>query len=233
MQILERKKVGFSLCERYALTTNMSELTKQFQVEQVHCNQANRNHFLPTQTVPVIINRRGYKAIDDFRWGLYPFWAKDSVNAHSHSVLDKEFFGRMLNKQRCVIPCDAFYGWDTTEKDRQPIRIGLSTEKAFGIAGIYDIWKHPGGEEIRSFTMLTTWPNRVVSQYNTSMPVILNEELMDVWLNNEKLEEYRYDRLFQPHDPQLMVANRVGFEESNGQFDDKEHNRSGWALVKH
>jgi putative SOS response-associated peptidase YedK len=49
-------------------------------------------------------------------------------------------------------------------------------------AGLYDVWKN-GSKEIHSYTIITTTPNEVVGKYHDRMPVILEKENEDTWLN--------------------------------------------------
>ena len=50
-------------------------------------------------------------------------------------------------------------------------------------AGIWDGWKEPNGQWIRSCSILTTTPNAVTSAVHNRMPVILEQVSYDVWLD--------------------------------------------------
>ncbi len=58
--------------------------------------------------------------MDVMRWGLIPSYAKtDSmsgqpllINARSETVNQKSAFKRLVERNRCIIPCDGFYEWE-------------------------------------------------------------------------------------------------------------------------
>jgi putative SOS response-associated peptidase YedK len=71
-------------------------------------------------------------------------------------------------------------------------------------AGLYDIWKDKNcGKEIQSYIIITTVPNTIVERYHDRMPVILEKEGEDTWLNSNTeadqlrnlLKPFSYDRM--------------------------------------
>ena len=61
-----------------------------------------------------------------------------------------------------------------------------------GFAGLYDIWKDKQtGKEIYSYTIITTVPNETVGRYHDRMPVILEKEYEEDWLNPDIVETER------------------------------------------
>jgi len=78
----------------------------------------------------------------------------------------------------------------------------------FGIAGLYDVWRSPSGdEELRTCMMLMTEANPLVSLYQGRMPAILDEEQTNLWLQPELRDPYALRSLLRPMDDLLMVAN--------------------------
>jgi putative SOS response-associated peptidase YedK len=56
----------------------------------------------------------------------------------------------------------------------------------FGIAGLWENWQEPAsGEWIRTFAIITTDANGLVSDIHDRMPVILAPEDYDRWLGEE------------------------------------------------
>jgi putative SOS response-associated peptidase YedK len=41
------------------------------------------------------------------------------------------------------------------------------------LAGLWDTWRSPAGERIRSFAIVTTQPNALCAELHNRMPVIL------------------------------------------------------------
>jgi len=69
----------------------------------------------PTQPIAVIPqDAREPKCIGLFRWGLTPYWAKDSsmgfktVNAMSETAAEKPAFRQAMRRRRCLVPAMDF-----------------------------------------------------------------------------------------------------------------------------
>jgi putative SOS response-associated peptidase YedK len=55
----------------------------------------------------------------------------------------------------------------------------------FAFAGLYDVWTRPDGEELYTFTIITKDSERFVAQLHNRIPVILERDLEDAWLDKE------------------------------------------------
>lgn len=169
------------------IEANETEICHEFRV--LHSNYALKSEkaMIPRQPVPVILMEAGVRTLKTFRWGLFPYWAKDSIWADGHDVYYKRAFDRIMKKQRCVIPCSAFFGskeLDQRKKTRIPVRFTLNTHQIFAIAGLYDEWITPKGERIYTCTFVTTPVNRVTAPYMNRMPLILEDDAMiQLWLD--------------------------------------------------
>jgi putative SOS response-associated peptidase YedK len=177
----EKEKVT-TMCERFSLTSELAEIENAFQIDKVMFHYKSRYNIAPTQHVPVIVRQRGETLLDEFRWGLIPFWAKDAIHAESETIHEKKVFRRLIGKTRCVIPCNGFYHWKKVGKSLQPVRFVMRNKGVFGMAGLYDIWRDPRGNETRTCTLVTTRSNGMLTDYTERMPVILDESSMQEWL---------------------------------------------------
>ncbi len=52
-----------------------------------------------------------------------------------------------------------------------------------GFAGLYSIWTSPNGEKINTCTIIVTNANDLVSPVHDRMPVIVDPEDQDMWLD--------------------------------------------------
>jgi putative SOS response-associated peptidase YedK len=52
-------------------------------------------------------------------------------------------------------------------------------------AGLYDVWITPTGEDLYTFTIITTGADPFMARLHNRMPVILSRELEDPWLDPE------------------------------------------------
>ena len=92
-----------------------------------------RYNIAPTQNVPII--RQNPKEpvweMSFVRWGLIPWWAKDSsvaakmINARSETASMRPAFRDALKSRRCLIPADAFYEWKRISTPSRPVYILL------------------------------------------------------------------------------------------------------------
>jgi putative SOS response-associated peptidase YedK len=147
----------------------------------------------PGFSVPVI-TRHSPNQGELMKWGLIPFWAKDPrigfkmINARSEEIEVKPSFRKPIRSQRCIIPANGFYEWKKLSLEKKPEKIPffikLKNERVIGLAGIYDIWKDVTGRETKSFAIITTAANKIMSDIHDRMPVILKEKDEELWLES-------------------------------------------------
>ena len=122
------------------------------------------------------------------RWGLIPSWAKDMsgaammINARSETASTKPAFLDALDSRRCLIPADG-YEWQKTVKAERRYCFEVNEGQLFAFAGIWDRWKDPSGQWVKSCSILTTTPNAVTSAVHDRMPVILDPDYYDLSLD--------------------------------------------------
>jgi putative SOS response-associated peptidase YedK len=83
----------------------------------------------------------------------------------------------------------------------------------FAFAGLWERWKDPSGQWIRSCSILTTMPNALTSTIHDRMPVLLEKSDYDLWLDPGMTKGENVTALLKPYDARLMrlypVSNRV------------------------
>ncbi|MCY9662630.1 SOS response-associated peptidase [Paenibacillus chondroitinus] len=196
------------MCHSVSILADVNDVMKQFRIDRLLSYTANRYEVVPTESVSAImINRKGERLLDEFRWGLMPFWAKDAVCGERDSIFTNTAFERIIKKQRCILPCSGFYIRVTEGKETQWVKFKMRSG-TFGIAGLYDVWRAPSGEEeLRTCMMLMTEANPLVSPYHGSMPAILDQEQADKWLDPDMKDSRLLRSFLRPVDDLLMVAN--------------------------
>ena len=65
------------------------------------------------------------------------------------------------------------------------MRITLKSGEPFAFAGLWDSWRAPEGEIVRSCTIITTAANELLRPVHERMPVILPRELESFWLDDD------------------------------------------------
>lgn len=150
------------------------------------------------------------------RWGLVPVWAKDvkigyrMINARAETLGEKSAWARLLKRRRCLIPADGYYEWKKDGgKKGIPNRIILKGEDLFAFAGLWDEWRSPEGETIRSCTIITTSPNQLMAPIHDRMPVILPREAEALWLDDRNEDVGQLRQFLAPYPPEQMAAYQV------------------------
>ncbi len=208
------------MCGRFTLTSNMDELQARFDFEARDLVFRPKYNVAPTQEVVTVLSDRdnpGHNRAELMRWGLIPFWAKDSkigarmINARAETLADKPAFRNALRMRRCLVLADGFYEWKKEEKGKTPMYIGLRPgaskgRTTFAMAGLYETWKSPEDELVRSCTIITTSPNSLMEDIHNRMPVILPREAEATWLGRQLEEGETLTSLLTPYPAEEMEA---------------------------
>jgi putative SOS response-associated peptidase YedK len=146
--------------------------------------------------------------------GPIPFWAKDikvgfaNINGKVEGIESKPAFREAFRQRRCLVPVDNFYEWKKTTSDKQPYAIALAGGKLMALAGLWESWRSPAGERVRSFAIITTKPNELCSELHSRMPAILAPEAWPEWLGQEPANEARLKSRSSPTLPMAWCAGR-------------------------
>jgi putative SOS response-associated peptidase YedK len=156
------------MCGRYRLSRRKEIQPGHFDATPSDDDWEPRYNIAPTQPVPVIRQhpREPERVLSLMRWGLIPSWSKDAsgfasmINARSETAT-KPAFRDALKFRRCLVLADAFYEWRRTGTAKQPYCFEVNDGEMFAFAGLWDGWKDPNGQSIKSCAILTTAPNAV------------------------------------------------------------------------
>ncbi len=92
----------------------------------------------------------------------------------------------------------------------------MKDHSIFAFAGLYDVWKDKKNmKEIHNYTIITTIPNTTVGKYHDRMPVILEKEDEDIWLNPDIVEADQLRPLLKLFPDDKMEEWEVGDEARN------------------
>ena len=94
-------------------------------------------------------------------------------------------FRSALAARRCLVPADAFYEWKAVADGKQPHAIARTDGAPLAFAGLWEGWRDPAGEVLRTFTIATTAANDDMAQLHDRMPMILEPDEWPVWLGEE------------------------------------------------
>ncbi len=199
-------------------------LEQRFGVAVPFSEGTRRYNIAPTETaVGIVLGADGQPVARPLRWGLIPPWATDAksaykmINARSETVDEKPAYRRLIASasRRALLPADGFYEWlrpEDRKQQRIPFRFTRADGELFALAGLWTPSRlaptAPGeaGEEVATFTILTTSANGVVARLHDRMPVILPDRDSELaWLSPE-LDAAGAKALCAPLAGELMVA---------------------------
>jgi putative SOS response-associated peptidase YedK len=189
-----------------------------------------RYNIAPTQPIPVIQQhpKEPRRDLSLMRWGLIPSWAKDAsgaarmINARSETAATKPAFRDPLKLRRCLIPADGFYEWAKTAKGKQPYCFEVNEGDLFAFAGLWDRWKDASGNWVKTCSILTTTPNLVTSAIHDRMPVILDRDCYDLWLDPGMHDLRVVSDMLKPYDARMMRSYPVSSRVNSVANDDAE-----------
>jgi putative SOS response-associated peptidase YedK len=218
------------MCGRYRLSRRKQIIEEHFDAVSGEEDWGPRYNIAPTQPIPVIRQnpREPVRELSLVRWGLIPSWAKDAsvaarmINARSETAAAKPAFHEALRFRRCLVPADAFYEWKKIGKAKQPYCFEVNGGELFAFAGIWDRWKDPIGKWVESCSILTTAPNAVTSAVHDRMPVILDPDGYDLWLDPGMRDAAAASELLGPCEARLMRCYPVSTRINRVANDDEE-----------
>ena len=218
------------MCGRYRLSRRKQIVEEYFASVSGEQEWSPRYNIAPTQAVPVIRQnpKEPVRELSLIRWGLIPSWAKDRsvaatmINARSETAGTKPAFRDALKSHRCLIPADAFYEWKKIGNAKQPYCFEVNKGALFAFAGIWDRWKDPRGNTVETCSILTTSPNAVTSPVHDRMPVILDPDSYDLWLDPGMTDAHVVSELLKPYDAKSMRCYPVSTRINHVANDDEE-----------
>jgi putative SOS response-associated peptidase YedK len=218
------------MCGRYRLSRRKQLVEEYFDCGPSDDDWSPRYNIAPTQPVAVIRQhpKEPIRELSVMKWGLIPHWAKDSsgaagmINARSETASTKPAFRDPLMRRRCLIPADGFYEWQRRARAKQPFCFEVNDGDLFAFAGLWDGWKDPNGNWVKTCSILTTTPNAVTSTIHDRMPVILDPDNYDLWLDPGMQNVAAASELLKPYDARLMRGYPVNTRINHVANDDEE-----------
>jgi putative SOS response-associated peptidase YedK len=196
------------MCGRYTLTSN-EQIAEDLQASVDASVAADpwwkpRFNVAPTQPAPVVTRHDGARTIELMRWGLVPHWAGPGgkkpplmINARVESLMAKQMFRDALAHKRCLVPMDGFFEWVRGGgpggkpaprpfyfHPRHPRRAQHARHPRLSVfAGLWARSRDAAGNELHSFTIVTTRASDLVRPIHDRMPIVLAPDDHAPWLD--------------------------------------------------
>ena len=207
------------MCGRYTHLYTWKQLHRLLGLVSAETQMRMSYNVAPSQRATIVRPESGGRVAEDLRWGLIPSWFKDSaignktINARSETVATTPAYRSAFRKRRCVVPVSGFYEWQPVGegKRRLPWYITPVDDEPLTFAGLWEEWREsPDAQPLRTFTILTTTPSAMMSRIHHRMPVVLEVNGLDEWLDPSIEDVDRLQALLHPgREDQLQMA-RVG-----------------------
>jgi len=187
------------MCGRYSLTSPPQAVRGFFDyLEQP--NFPPRFNIAPTQPVAVIfaetnpngIRQRHFRLM---RWGFLPGFVKDPktyplvFNIRGETLREKPSFRAAMKRRRCIFPADAFYEWQRISPragDSRPHLLKRRDGAPLALAGLWETWIGPQGEEVDTAAIITTAANDATAALHPRLPAILERSDFALWLEGDE-----------------------------------------------
>ena len=199
------------MCGRAKLPDDVSEIKLDLKIDfdQIGDYQPRWNA-APTSKLPVVVATGGSRTLTLMRWGLIPSWAKDikigysTFNARAESLTTRAAFrGAWQAGRRCLVLADGYYEW--RDADKQPFAVALANRGSMTLAGLWDAWRSPAGETIKSFAIITTRANALLALLHDRMPAVIAPDRWGDWLGENSIAASELESLLRPYPGNAMA----------------------------
>lgn len=212
------------MCGRFYLTASPDQLIETFQLQRLPSYQPSYN-IPPGQKILSIVklDDDSYKAVN-LDWGLIPHWAKDNklsshlINARAETLAEKPAFRTAYKHRRCLIPASGFYEWQQQEQGKQAYAISHQEGQIITFAGLWEYWEQ-GTETIYSCSIITRPANDIISPIHLRMPVIVDSQNRDDWLDKQTTMQTT-EQILASDGYQNIIFKPVSNRVNNPQHDD-------------
>jgi putative SOS response-associated peptidase YedK len=179
------------MCVRFSQFTPAGEWAFRFGIVDAIPDGPPHYNAAPGQDLFVVRCHRtsGETVAGLFRWGLIPSWAKNRaigselINAQGETLRLTPVFSDAYRARRCLVPVDSFFKWTKRGTAMQPYAIAMRNREVFALGGLWEKWQDPMTREtLRTFAIVTTKPNELVTQLDDRMPLVLAPQDYARWL---------------------------------------------------
>lgn len=192
------------MCGRYANARSRSQLSLDFSVPEKLVEVKHEDYNItPQKLAPIVMSapETDGDSADPVRqvrlalWGLRPRWLKDDArgfaNARAETLAEKKSFAKPFAAGRILVPADGFFEWFSEEPEgggkpiKQPYFFSPADGGVLAMAGLVQYAKDPRrpGEEIATYTIITTTATDDVGLVHDRMPMIIRPENWAAWLD--------------------------------------------------
>jgi len=159
-----------------------------------------KGEVFPTNSVPVIYSYKGRNILSSAKWGFPSFKSNGVIiNARAETVAEKAMFKGAFTAKRCIVPANGYYEWLAEDRKKTKYLIKVKEKPVFFMAGLYEMFSDKKGNPYAAITIITTQANADVAFIHDRMPVILQDEAINTWLDGNITDVSILQRLLIPY----------------------------------
>jgi putative SOS response-associated peptidase YedK len=187
----------------------------------------------PREMAPVVLESDGKRSLTAGLWSLMGPWADSlehanrasTFNAKAETLSERPAYRNAFLKRRCIVPAEAFYEWVGPKKERHPLNIRRADGKLLSMAGLFNYWKPTAsqGRPMLTFTVVTTAPSQWMARSHNRMPVILQDNHIDAWLDPTISDPQQLGELLKAPPEDFLDCYAISRQINSVKFDDAEH----------
>jgi putative SOS response-associated peptidase YedK len=224
------------MCGRYRLTKRrLLEIQQYYEIDDLEDLEIWKREYNipPREMAPAVLEAHGRRRLIAGLWSLMGPWAESlehanqasTFNAKAETLTDRPAYRNSFLKRRCVVPAEAFYEWVGPKKERQPLNIARRDGNLLSMAGLFNYWKPASskGRPMLTFTVVTTAPNQWMARIHNRMPVILQDDHIDTWLDPSLSDPRQLGELLKAPPEDFLDCYPVSRKVNSVRFDEAEY----------
>ncbi len=207
------------MCGRYVMAIPSDEIARLFDADLATRAKA---EYVPSYNIPPTAQvlalggaDGGGRVLDLYRWGLIPSWMGDASalpqmhNARAESVATKPAFRGAFVQRRVAVIAEGYFEWRRTPGAKpQPFYIHRADGAPLAFASLWESTVRDG-HCVRSTAIVTTVAGSDTEAIHDRMPVILENDLLDLWLDRSEDDREVLEPLLRPSPQGTVVARPV------------------------
>lgn len=219
------------MCGRFVVADPGSELVRILRVDTENPDLPPPSYNIaPTDRAAIVLDSAKTdpptRRLEPARWGLVPSWAKDpkegvrAINARAETADTTTLFRSALQKRRSIVPASGYYEWQRAGDAKVPHYIHPADGAPLFFAGLYEWWRDPRRADddperwVLSFTILTRGAVGALEKIHDRMPLFLDPDFADAWLDTDTDDDNVRDLLdaaidAAPHLAETLRADEV------------------------
>jgi putative SOS response-associated peptidase YedK len=161
----------------------------------------------------VRLNPGGVRETARMRWGLVPWWAKDSgiatrcIHARAETIeTTKAYCNAFCFRRGLIIASEFFESRDVTPTKRDPHRIWPDDGKPVALACIWEHWRQPHDAALETFAIVTVPANALIAPVHDRMPAVIAETDWPKWLGETPATAEELKGLLRPCEVPMHIA---------------------------